>query len=452
MAEQAYRKNRGLEIVKAREKNKEKKALIVIFRLPKKQLGKKIKRRGPERAKVPKGFFTNRHGFKFGHTPFPGFSKVEQAVFQDVYDLLSEELLGLGISVDQKDKDTATAIAAVIATATSSEGPAHADDAVSVHGIINVIMSQATTNENAISAQKRMLQLFPCLDANGKPVGKVPDYHAMRTADVSKLREALSSAGLQNKRSVTIPAVLNKIRQRNKEANSPHCDVDEQPAHATTFFPGSLSLDYLIKLDKQEKFDELTNLPDVGAKSAACILAFCYRLPVFAVDTHVHRLVQWLGWVPEGCTPNDAFAHLDCQIPDNLKFGLHQAFWHHGQKCIRCNAKNGEKTPGWEDAVCSIEAFVKRNPRKERKSPTQKRKRESGSSDNADGPKPKVKKGKPMTAEEAAAEGYELVEVEIDDGFGVVGSNITGRKKLVWQKTVTEDDGTKGFMAAEVVG
>jgi endonuclease III len=274
----------------------------------------------------------------------------------------------------------------------------------------------------------------------------MPNYHDVRTADFAKLADVLAPAGLHIKRATIIPECLEAIRQKNIDANSPGCGIDRNPPDASDFFPGSLSLDYLSRLNAQEMFDELVNLPGIGVKTACCIMAFNFQLPVFAVDTHVFRMVNWLGWVPDGCNRNDAAAHLDNFIPDNLKYGLHQAFWHHGQKCLRCMAKNDSNTKGWEDAVCVIEQFLKRHPKKERKSLSPKHKRgndddddDDDDSNENDSPKPKARKTNKtlpfaaMTAEDADKQGYELVEVAREDNFDTAGANVTGTIKK-WVK------------------
>jgi endonuclease III len=43
--------------------------------------------------------------------------------------------------------------------------------------------------------------------------------------------------------------------------------------------------------------DELVNLPGVGRKTANCILNYVYDKPAIAVDIHVHRISNRLGWV-----------------------------------------------------------------------------------------------------------------------------------------------------------
>ena len=391
---------------------------------------KKIKKIGPKKIKVAKGFFSNDYRFKFDWTPFEEFPDVDEQRYQDVHDLLAESLAPEGISLERKSADE------VIINGVS-QGPMHAGDSVTVDALVKVIMSQATTNTNALSAQARLQRAFPYLVDGETVVGETANYHDVRLdANADKLRTALATAGLQNKRAPKITECLNEIRKKNIEANSLGCDIDSNPPNTADFVPGSLSLEYLNKLTKQEKMDELLTLPLIGIKTAMCVLAFAFGEPVFAVDTHVHRLVSWLGWVPENSHPNDAAAHLDMFIPDSLKYGLHQGFWHHGQKCIRCKAGNDEKTEGWKEAVCVLEEYLKRQPRKERKSPERKRKKEADDGEDVNSPKPKARKGnKTMISqdimdEEAAAKGGWHHEVKIDDNFGTLGANFTGNRKV----------------------
>ena len=430
------KKTRVTNIVKAREKEVNEQKLIVKLTLGGKVLAKfvkkikKSKKKLLKRIKTSKGFFTNKYRFKLGWTPFAEYPDVDPQTYQEVFDILAASLAPHGISLDRKSID-AEVIGAL-------QGPMHAGDAVTVDALIKVMMSQATNNDNALSAQARLIKAFPYLVDGKIVVGKIPNYHNVRTADAAKLKNALATAGLQNVRAKKIPECLNAIRQKNIEANTAGCNMDSNPPNVANFVPGSLSLEYLNKLTTQEKLDELVSLPGIGIKTAACILAFSFQLPVFAVDTHVFRMVKWLGWVPEGCNRDDASAHLDLLIPGHLKYGLHQGFWHHGQKCLRCMARNDPTTKGWEGAVCVIEQFLQRHPRKERKSPVQKRKRETDEDDRADSPKPKVRKGNKtmasteVTAEEAAAQGYELQEIEITDNFDAPGGNVTHVKKLFW--------------------
>ncbi len=42
--------------------------------------------------------------------------------------------------------------------------------------------------------------------------------------------------------------------------------------------------------------DALVELPAVGRKTASCVLVYAFGIPAIAVDTHVHRIANRLGW------------------------------------------------------------------------------------------------------------------------------------------------------------
>src|SRR5437867_1897401 len=46
-----------------------------------------------------------------------------------------------------------------------------------------------------------------------------------------------------------------------------------------------------------DSFEELIKLPGVGRKVANCVLVYAFGEPAIAVDTHVHRITNRLGWV-----------------------------------------------------------------------------------------------------------------------------------------------------------
>ncbi len=46
-----------------------------------------------------------------------------------------------------------------------------------------------------------------------------------------------------------------------------------------------------------DTMEELTKLPGVGRKTAACVINYGFGKPAIAVDTHVHRISNRLDWV-----------------------------------------------------------------------------------------------------------------------------------------------------------
>lgn len=60
--------------------------------------------------------------------------------------------------------------------------------------------------------------------------------------------------------------------------------------------------------------DALVELPAVGRKTASCTLVYAFSVPAIAVDTHVHRIVNRLGWVREP-TPERTERALRASLP-----------------------------------------------------------------------------------------------------------------------------------------
>ena len=60
-------------------------------------------------------------------------------------------------------------------------------------------------------------------------------------------------------------------------------------------FPKVLTEEFNNKIPKT--LDELTNLPGVGRKTADLVLAVAFNKPAICVDTHVHKIMNRLGYV-----------------------------------------------------------------------------------------------------------------------------------------------------------
>ncbi len=60
--------------------------------------------------------------------------------------------------------------------------------------------------------------------------------------------------------------------------------------------------------------DALVGLPAVGRKTASCTLVYAFGIPAIAVDTHVHRIVNRLGWTRTG-TPEKTERALRAGLP-----------------------------------------------------------------------------------------------------------------------------------------
>ncbi|MBI2581586.1 endonuclease III [Candidatus Woesearchaeota archaeon] len=88
-----------------------------------------------------------------------------------------------------------------------------------------------------------------------------------------------------------------------------------------------------------DTFEELTSLPGVGRKTANCVLAYTFKKPAIAVDIHVHRISNRLGWVKTK-TPDETEEALQKLIPRDLWIEVNRLFVGHGQTiCVPINPK-----------------------------------------------------------------------------------------------------------------
>lgn len=255
--------------------------------------------------------------------------------------------------------------------------------------MLRTLLSAATSKRNSSSAFQGLVKRFG-LQASGPCNGSV-DWTAIRHATLDDVFQAIKTGGLAKNKSKNMKAILDMVYSENEERCKAHTAVieNDDPSAAPEgadpknlaqmkgeidlFEKDILTLDYYHLLPKDDALMAMQRYPGIGVKTAACVALFCMQKPCFAVDTHVFRLCRYLGWVPpkdeevaqgEKKRPEvnevNTFKHCEVRIPENLKYGLHQLFWDHGNHCGRCRAITGETSEGWADANCPIEHLVKR--------------------------------------------------------------------------------------------
>ncbi len=95
-----------------------------------------------------------------------------------------------------------------------------------------------------------------------------------------------------------------------------------------------------------ENFEELINLPGVGAKTANCVLIYAFDIDTIAVDTHVHRISNRLKWV-DTKKPEETEEALKNLIPKKEWKRINRLFVKFGQEiCMPINPKHN---------ICPIE-------------------------------------------------------------------------------------------------
>ncbi len=107
-----------------------------------------------------------------------------------------------------------------------------------------------------------------------------------------------------------------------------------------------------------DNIEDLTTIPGVGRKTANVVLADGFRKPAIAVDTHVHRIANRIGWAKTK-NPDDTEARLVKIIPEEYWLGFNPMLVEFGKKVC--------KPIGPRCDECSISEFCEfyaKNPKK----------------------------------------------------------------------------------------
>jgi endonuclease-3 len=129
--------------------------------------------------------------------------------------------------------------------------------------LVATVLSHRTDDDVTFPAADRLF------DAHG-------DVQALAEADPETVADIIEPVGFYNRKGEAIVRVANRLIEEHD---------GEVPAER----------------------EALLELPWVGPKTANCVLVYAFGEPVVAVDTHVHRIANLLGWVdtdePEATEP-----------------------------------------------------------------------------------------------------------------------------------------------------
>jgi endonuclease-3 len=92
-----------------------------------------------------------------------------------------------------------------------------------------------------------------------------------------------------------------------------------------------------------DTLEALVALPGVGRKTANCVLCYAFKKPAIAVDIHVHRIANRLGWTKTG-RPEETEQALMRLIPKDLWLHVNRVLVQFGRttcqprrpKCYAC--------------------------------------------------------------------------------------------------------------------
>ena len=167
--------------------------------------------------------------------------------------------------------------------------------------LIQTVLSQNTADVNSDRAYASLTQRFG------------GDWEAVRAAPVSDIADGIRSGGLAEIKAARIKSILERIVERT----------------------GELDLSFLREAPLDEARAFLRSLGGVGPKTAACVLLFACGKPALPVDTHVHRVSQRLGLVPEKATADQAHALLEAIVPEELVYSFHMLLIGHGRQICK---------------------------------------------------------------------------------------------------------------------
>ncbi len=224
-------------------------------------------------------------------------------------------------------------IRTIVARLTKAYGPRpwkKEDDPV--EELVGTILSQNTNDKNSHAALEHLTRGFRT-------------WEEVIIAPVEQVADAIRSGGLADQKARTIQRALARINQ----------DF------------GRISLDDLAGWDPLRSMEYLTSIPGIGPKTAACVLMFAFSLPVFPVDTHIHRLAVRLGLVPAKFTAVQTQQVLQEACPPDLVYPLHVLLITYGRGV--CRAQRPDCASCVLQDICPVAFTFEHNRRQRRKRP-----------------------------------------------------------------------------------
>jgi endonuclease III len=343
----------------------------------------------------------------YGYSPYPDYHRPTSEECEEVHRILS--------AAHGSVKPRTGRMAPVRGRATCG------DVELLLDALVRTLLSANTSNTNSNAAVSSLETTFPVPPGRDVTI----DWAAVHEASKEKLANALACGGLQNVKAGYIKKTLQKVYDQNIhrrdalleeqksgiEANIPGVSTltrEQKAAEIALISEDPFSLEWVRELETADVMETLIKFPGISFKTVSCALMFNMRRPVFAVDTHVHRMCKWLGWVPIGPDqtkdhPDKTFFHVDLHVPDHLKHALHTLFIRHGKRCYHCKANTSVGTTAWDAVVCPIEHLLNRT-------------------------EPKKQPGYRPSTSEAKKQMKDLIEYDSDDSSGAEFENVDGMK------------------------
>ena len=175
--------------------------------------------------------------------------------------------------------------------------------------LVETILSQNTNDINRDKAYSNL-------------VDKYSTWEQVENAEYDELVDTIRVAGLGPTKAERIQEALRIVREDRRNSEGVSGDAENQ---------GEYSLEFIREMSVDDGKEWLTEIPGVGPKTAAIILCFYFRKPVFPVDTHVHRISKRLGLIPRNAGRTKAHNILEEKVPDDIKYELHRLMIEYGR-------------------------------------------------------------------------------------------------------------------------
>ena len=160
------------------------------------------------------------------------------------------------------------------------------------HVLIATILSQRTKDDNTRKASDSLFRKYPTIEA-------------IADADPADVAVLIRPAGFPNQKAKAITECCRILRDQYG------CRVPEDT-------------------------DEMTKLPRVGRKTAACVRSYAMEIPSVCVDTHVHRISNLMGLVRTK-TPEETEYALMALTPRERWSDINRYLVRHGQEICEHN-------------------------------------------------------------------------------------------------------------------
>lgn len=159
--------------------------------------------------------------------------------------------------------------------------------------LISTVLSQRTRDENTFATSKALFSLYP-------------DSKSLSALKDDDIKHLIKAAGMFNQKSKNIIAISKIIEEK---------------------YNGEVP----------DNLEELLELPGVGRKTANIVLFAGFGISALAVDTHVHRISNRLGWIKTE-NPEDSEFQLMKVLPEELWGPINVSMVDFGR--TRCKPQN----------------------------------------------------------------------------------------------------------------